>query len=164
MPYSLDISLHIQRTITSLLSYPKWKAYVRALLAPASFLQDQFIAFQNKITDELSRNSQTIILREYLVSTYGAGIYIINNHNNSPNIYVGHLDELVEDDDIYVGHASESGDSVYIGHDDESSATDFSFIIHVPTSLGLTTEQITQLKAFVDLYRFSSRNYNIQYY
>lgn len=164
MAYSLDISLHIRRTITSLLAFPKWMAYVRALLAPASQIQTEFIEFQSKILDQVNRNSQTLIIQNYLISKFGNGIFIQNIKNNSPNIYVGHLAEQVEDDDIYVGHIGELGDDVWIGHNSEHRSLPFNFIIYIPTSLALTAEQLSNMRAIVDLYKFSSLTYDLQFY
>jgi hypothetical protein len=162
MKYLLDFVLLIKRIIPPHLRKVKREAWLYSLLKPLEQAHEDFLLFRDKINEDLSYNSQTMIF-EYLLNKRfnngGTEIYITNIVNNAPPVFVGYLDEGGHS--VFVGYLDEPGHNISIGYLNEYVDNEFEFIVNVPASL---TFDADEMNAVIRKYKLSGKRFNIVTY
>lgn len=146
---------------------------LRYLDAPAAVLKDindQLLVFRTNTRFYVSVTPQTIYLEYYLNLLYDifqSRIYI-ENISDPLAQYVDNVSEA-RPPDFWVYNKTESpdtsvdnpiGDPVYFFNNSEADS-EFDYIIHVPTVLGIDADEI---RSRINVYNLAGMRYNIVYF
>lgn len=140
-------------------------AYVRVLLFPLRYVNDNFTAFAAEATRQTHYNSQTIVLEYILNRRYGlllAGrkIYIDNTGNHLPRLFSFYKNtgQPALGTSYYkaAGHGP-----MFTSYYRSAYALEYDFTVMIPVEVSYDADEV---KAIVSRYKEAGKRFNIQTY
>jgi len=145
-------------------------AWLKALIAPAKYVYNLFVANRNKNLYEVGHNGQVFSLENVLNDVFdpiSRGIYITDGvFADAVYIFVD-----IEEKPVYIATVGELPVTGYdapqfLFTDMETGSMGFQFIIHVPTGVeALPIYDVLRVRGLVEKYRLPSKTlYTLVYY
>lgn len=157
--FDLNIDLFTKRNLPTRKRGETHLDWLATLLHGIKTVYNDLIEYRSSTLQELSYNSQTLILQKALndkCDPIGQGIFIDNTFDNTPQ---EHIFLKAENDPLYIYTKAEAL-PVYLFNRSEYGS-DFDFIINVPAALTNKQEQIAGLANF---YKLASIRFKIILY
>lgn len=170
--YNINWLLFIKRNVAHLRRKPIRLAWLRALIAPVVNMYLQFMAKRAEVLKRLQYNGQVIYLEKGLNDTFNV---------NYPAtfalpIYIGDPSLTIPEVVFYADTDSMNTPAIYADSDNMTELVIYAdidyynaydFIVWVPITLydfTVNPEKITEIRAFVNLYKQCDKNFNILNY
>lgn len=160
MNYNFNLTKFISDYLPPILRKPKRKAWLESLLKPFYGLITMFLAFIESSRYEVSITGQVAILQMYLNNALDVTlrrILIIDRSSIGVYIWFGYEGQAY--DYLYFG-AETPVTQIYTKFEAEQPSFIESFIVQVPTVLGLTEGQI---RGYIDKYKIAGVAYIVQF-
>jgi hypothetical protein len=155
--YNYNWKVLIEWALPSFQRWPINIAWIYDMMKYFRTLHTNFLSWGADRLDEVSWNSQTIVLTNLLVGKFGAGIYIVNQLRKNTLLIGWPLD----DSRNIIAYPMPSA-SNKIGYPlGEYDQQNIGFIVYVPDTLVF---DLNAMKAALDKYKMIGVNYDIQYY
>lgn len=160
MNYNFNVTKFISDYLPPLLRRPKRKAWIETLLKPFYGFVTMFLAFIQSCRYEVSITGQVTILQMYLnnalditlrriliIDRSQIGNYIWSGNENQAYDYVYSEDQALKT-------------SIFLRSQAEQRSTVETFIVRVPSVLGLSE---TQIRAYIDKYKIAGVAYIVEF-
>lgn len=160
MNYNFDVTKFIADYLPPVLRNPKRKAWVETLLKRFYGLITMFLAFIESCRYEVSITGQVTILQMYLNNALDITlrrILIIDRSQIGNYIWSGNENQAYD----YVYKKLETPTKqIFLRSAEEQPSIIETFIVRVPTILGLTE---TQIRAYIDKYKIAGVAYIVEF-
>ena len=160
MNYNFNVTKFISDYLPPLLRRPKRKAWIETLLKTFYGFVTMFLAFIQSCRYEVSITGQVTILQMYLNNALDITlrrILIIDRSQIGVYIWSGNENQAYD----YVYSGSETPiKQIFLRSQSEQPSTVESFIVRVPSVLGLTEIKI---RAYIDKYKIAGVAYIVEF-
>lgn len=157
--FVLNIENNTKQVLQPQLVKSPWIAWLKTLLFPLSYSYTQFVNHRNSVNYNLTINSQVNRLQKALRDKFEiAGINIITIEDSITESYMYTLAEE-QNQSLVIHTILEEIDMAAIYTDVELN-NEIDFIVEVPEG---NESKESQIKAFVDRYKYAGKKFIIQY-
>jgi hypothetical protein len=161
--YKITVDKFVFKRTDPDLRKPKNVAWVQNMLSPMQTVNDEFVSEIARLKDELSINSQTMVLEWALNNKWpdaGGGILIDNTPDHKPRYYVW---AQAENQGFlgYVRSKDEGYPAIAFVYSRDEYAVENDFIVKVPAALDFDEDE---MKAFINKYKLADKRYKIETY
>ena len=180
MRLKIDLDKTVSRLIPKFLRNPKNYQWIRALVSPIEYINDEFIVFAEDRIQFAKISSQTFLLEGFLTDRFRLSGDIANNENveilhaqeeadstyygtetppDNPPYLDGHMVVYDENETPDVGK-----ESPFIFYDIEDyGALPEDFRVIIPNSMENNESATRELLGIVDRYKIDTKKYDVKY-
>lgn len=150
--FNVDFNKLILQLLPLMFRRPVWYAWMRSLVCPVKEKYTEFIAFRNDKLYQLQHNGQVFSMENVLNDRFD---------NGQRRIYI--TDGLTKDR-VYLYTRDENKAAFlpkFIHNRADYADSGVDFIVWVPNAIVVTTEEMYEMRAKIDLYRADSKRYKV---
>jgi hypothetical protein len=165
MNYSFDVSKWLKLVLPACYRKTRLIAFFEALLCPLQSLHTSFVKFKNDILFRTSYNSQQgsliALLNKVFADDIHAKRFTILTVSELKRKYFAPVstDNSDLEPDLYVGLGTESREPIYVGLAYEYD--NIYFLVYAPSEV---IGRETEIKAWVNYYKFAGKSFKIIYF